>query len=119
MAPTRSIGRRIQAYRVRRQLTQGVLAGRIGKSTSWLSQIERGLRGVEKWRVLLELAEALEVDPRELIEVPVALGPNGGVAFEAISAMRTALTDYTTLMTAMGGRPDEGSVKSNLPAVRQ
>ncbi len=119
MAPNRSMGRRLQAYRLRRRMTQEVLAGRIGKSISWLSQIERGLRGVEKWRVLLELAEALEVDPRELIETPVALGPNGGVAFEAISAIRAALTDYTTFMTAIGGGPSEGRARSNLPAVRQ
>lgn len=94
MAREDTIGRRIQMYRLRRGLTQEVLAGRVGRSTSWLSQVERGLRGVESWRVILDLAGVLKVDPRALVDRPLNLAPNGGRRFEPLAAMRRALGDY-------------------------
>jgi transcriptional regulator with XRE-family HTH domain len=43
-----------------------VLAGLVGRSESWLSQVERGKRGVDSHSVLLRLAEVLRVDIEEL-----------------------------------------------------
>lgn len=43
MRPEMPIGERIAIYRRRRGLTQLVLAGLIGRSESWLSQVERGI----------------------------------------------------------------------------
>lgn len=39
----RGIGDRIAAYRKRRGLSQAALAGLVGRSESWLSQVERGV----------------------------------------------------------------------------
>jgi transcriptional regulator with XRE-family HTH domain len=36
------VGERIAFYRQRRDLTQAVLAGMVGKSEDWLSKIQRG-----------------------------------------------------------------------------
>jgi transcriptional regulator with XRE-family HTH domain len=47
-------------------LSQAVLAGLVGRSESWLSQVERGKRGVDSHSVLPRLAEALRVDIEEL-----------------------------------------------------
>ena len=68
MTPTdREIaGQRIARARRRRGLSQAVLAGLVGRSESWLSQLERGKRGVDSHSVLVRLAEILRVDIEEL-----------------------------------------------------
>jgi transcriptional regulator with XRE-family HTH domain len=43
-----------------------VLAGLVGRSESWLSQVERGKRGVDSHSVLVRLAEVLRVRLEEL-----------------------------------------------------
>jgi transcriptional regulator with XRE-family HTH domain len=58
-------GQRIARARRRRALSQAVLAGLIGRSESWLSQVERGKRGVDSHSVLVRLAEVLRVDIEE------------------------------------------------------
>ena len=50
------IGDRIAIYRRRRGLTQLVLAGLIGRSESWLSQVERGIRPIDRLSVLIDIA---------------------------------------------------------------
>jgi transcriptional regulator with XRE-family HTH domain len=59
-------GQRIARARRRRGLPQAVLAGLVGRSESWLSQVERGKRGVDSHSVLVRLAEVLRVDLEEL-----------------------------------------------------
>lgn len=59
-------GQRIARARRRRGLSQAVLAGLIGRSESWLSQVERGKRGIDSHSVLVRLAEVLRVDMEEL-----------------------------------------------------
>jgi transcriptional regulator with XRE-family HTH domain len=59
-------GQRIARARRRRGLSQAVLAGLVGRSESWLSQVERGKRGIDSHSVLVRLAEVLHVDIEEL-----------------------------------------------------
>ena len=59
-------GQRIARARRRRGLSQAVLADLVGRSESWLSQVERGKRGVDSHSVLVRLAEILRVDIEEL-----------------------------------------------------
>src|SRR5947208_4661197 len=61
-------GQRIARARRRRGLSQAVLAGLIGRSESWLSQVERGKRSVDSHTVLTRLGEVLRVDIAELTE---------------------------------------------------
>src|SRR5690349_18603618 len=65
-------GQRIARARRRRGLSQSVLAGLVGRSESWLSQVERGKRGVDSYAVLTRMAEVLRVEVEELT------GPGGG-----------------------------------------
>ena len=58
----RPIGERIAIYRRRRNVSQTVLAGLIGRSESWLSQVERGTRSVDRLSVLIDIAKVLHVD---------------------------------------------------------
>ncbi|MGH3326497.1 MAG: helix-turn-helix domain-containing protein [Streptomycetales bacterium] len=66
-----SIGERVAFYRVRRGLTQSVLASLVGRSEDWLSQIERGQRQLRRTDVIIELAGALRITPGDLIGHPV------------------------------------------------
>jgi transcriptional regulator with XRE-family HTH domain len=60
------IGRRIARQRRRRGLSQTVLAELVGRSESWLSQVERGLRSIDSHSVLVRLAEVLGVEIGQL-----------------------------------------------------
>jgi transcriptional regulator with XRE-family HTH domain len=64
---------RIAPSRRRRGLSQAVLAGLVGRSESWLSQVERGKRGAGSHSVLTRLAEVLRVDVAEIT------GPGPGI----------------------------------------
>jgi transcriptional regulator with XRE-family HTH domain len=59
-------GQRIARARRRRGLSQAALAGLVGWSESWLSQVERGLREVDSHTVLVSLAEILRVEVTDL-----------------------------------------------------
>lgn len=60
------VGPRIGRWRRRRGLSQVALAGLVGRSESWLSQVERGVRGVDSVAVLRDLARVLRVDVEDL-----------------------------------------------------
>ena len=47
-------------------MSQAVLAGLVGRSESWLSQVERGKRGIDSYSVVTRLAEILRVDVAEI-----------------------------------------------------
>jgi transcriptional regulator with XRE-family HTH domain len=116
MAPEMPIGERIRLYRVRRGLTQALLAERVGRSTSWLSQVERGIRGVDNWRVILDLADVLRCDPRDLVGRPLNLAPNGGIQFRSLDDLRSVLTGYEWLLS-MVDVADREAKPSDLPIV--
>jgi transcriptional regulator with XRE-family HTH domain len=87
-AQSQSVGQRIAAYRRRRGLSQAALAGLVGRSESWLSQVERGIHSVDKLSVLLDLARVLRVEPEALIGRPWDLAPNGGEIAGGLSEIR-------------------------------
>lgn len=60
------IGDRVNFWRLRRNKSQRAIAARAGISQAYLSQIESGLRPVEKRATLVALAEALGVSVAEL-----------------------------------------------------
>ncbi|MEV6842028.1 helix-turn-helix domain-containing protein [Actinoplanes sp. NPDC051411] len=59
----------VRRLRRKRGLSQTECAELIGYSASWLSQVERGERGIDSVRALRELARVLDVDVHRLIEV--------------------------------------------------
>jgi transcriptional regulator with XRE-family HTH domain len=65
-----SLGQRLAAYRRRRGLSQATLAGLVGRSESWMSQVERGLRTVDRLSVLTDLAAVLRVSIETLTGSP-------------------------------------------------
>lgn len=93
-----SIGTRIATYRRRRGLSQAALAGLVGLSVSWLSQVERGVRSVDRLSVLLDLAQVLHVDVEALTGRPWEYSPNGGSASSDLDGIRDAVLAYTELV---------------------
>jgi transcriptional regulator with XRE-family HTH domain len=62
----RALGRKIAAERKRRGLSQPELAWMIGRSVAWVSQVERGVRRVDRMSVLEAVASALDMPLAEL-----------------------------------------------------
>lgn len=72
-----ALGRKIAEQRKRRGLSQPALAKMIDRSVAWVSQVERGVRKVDRMSVLEMLAEALDVPLSELAaEAPVVAATN-------------------------------------------
>lgn len=61
-----TLGERVTELRTRRGLSQRELAGEVGRSESWVSQVERDVLPVERLPVLQALADALGVTVRDL-----------------------------------------------------
>ncbi|MCG5436803.1 helix-turn-helix domain-containing protein [Micromonospora foliorum] len=88
------IGRRVARWRVRRSMTQQMLADRLRRSKSWVDKVERGVRALDRYSVIQELADVLGVDPEVLLGQPrpTPAGPPDGV-----DDIRAALARYDTL----------------------
>ncbi len=68
----KALGRKIAAERRRRGLSQPELARMVDRSVAWVSQVERGVRKVDRMSVLEAVAAALDVPLAELAaEAPV------------------------------------------------
>lgn len=61
------IGRRVAYWRGRRKMSQQVFADRLGKSKSWVDKVERGVRRLDRFSVLHEIADILQVDVQLLL----------------------------------------------------
>jgi len=103
MADEGGIGARISAFRRRRGLSQARLAHLVGRSESWLSQVERGIRPVENLAVLTQLAEVLDVELDVLAGQPLRLAPPPGApVVDEVAAIRDALSGYAELAALFG-----------------
>jgi transcriptional regulator with XRE-family HTH domain len=98
-----ALGRKIAAERRRRGLSQPELARLLGRSVAWVSQVERGVRKVDRMSVLEAVAAALEVPLAELAaEAPVV----AAVSEEAPGAggLRLVLSGAYALRAMLDGR---------------
>ncbi|SCL73171.1 helix-turn-helix domain-containing protein [Micromonospora peucetia] len=102
------IGRRVARWRVRRRMTQQMFADRLGRSKSWVDKTERGVRPLDRYPVIREVAGVLRVDPLVLLgehrpSPSTMVGPLDGV-----DAVRGALARYddhpATVCVAETGR---------------
>ncbi|MEU8110706.1 helix-turn-helix transcriptional regulator [Micromonospora sp. NPDC048947] len=87
------IGRRVARWRVRRSMTQQMLADRLRRSKSWVDKVERGVRALDRYSVIQELAHVLRVDPEVLLgqQRSTPAGTPDGV-----DDIRAALARYDT-----------------------
>lgn len=98
-----ALGRKIAEARRRRGLSQAQLARMIDRSVAWVSQVERGVRKVDRMSVLETLAGALELPLSELAaEAPVVAAvseePPGAARLRLVLsgmwALRAMLDDH-------------------------
>lgn len=61
MADSHLVGERIAYHRKRLGLSQVEFAALVGRSESWVSQVERGVRSVDRMSVLQKVADVLTV----------------------------------------------------------
>ncbi|MCY7287569.1 MAG: transcriptional regulator [Cryobacterium sp.] len=97
MALEGPIGERIRVYRRRRGLSQRQFAGLVQRSESWLSQVERGIRSVDKLSVLIDIAKILHVKVETLSGQPFSLAPDGEPELDGMAAIQEALSSYPGL----------------------
>ena len=100
------VGELIAYQRRRRGLSQVKLAGLLGRSESWLSQVERGTRSIDRISVLLEVARALDVSPTDLAPGSFLLD-DVQPEHPTVRALRMALTGHETLAGLLGDRQDD------------
>ncbi|MEV4643661.1 MULTISPECIES: helix-turn-helix transcriptional regulator [Saccharopolyspora] len=91
------IGERIRIYRRRRGLSQRELAELVGRSESWLSQVERQIRSVDRLSVLIDIARVLKTDVETLAGNRLAHAPNGQPDLNGLEEIRGALSAYPGL----------------------
>src|SRR4051794_2063334 len=104
-----AIGERVSVYRRRRGISQAALAGLVGRSESWLSQVERGIRSVDSLPVILDLARVLRVEPEKLIGRPWEYAPNGDAAVAGLNDVRGFLTRYDDLLGTPAALPSDAN----------
>ncbi|MFE1949897.1 helix-turn-helix domain-containing protein [Streptomyces sp. NPDC059524] len=105
----RAFGRHIAKLRKERKLTQQQLAALMQKTSSWMSQVERGVQPVERMDVLQELADALGVAVQQLR--PGAPLP----AVDVSSSFEYRSNDLDEARQIISGHPAVGTI---LGAVR-
>ncbi|MBV2364651.1 helix-turn-helix domain-containing protein [Streptomonospora nanhaiensis] len=104
----KALGRKIAQHRKRRGLSQREFARLVERSEAWVSQVERGVRRIDRMSVLETVADALEVPLSELAaEAPVV----ASAAEEApgSSRLRLVLSRAHALraMLSAGGEPPD------------
>jgi transcriptional regulator with XRE-family HTH domain len=89
------IGSRIAYWRKRRGgMSQAALAGLAGVSQSYISQVESGLKGVERRSTIVAIAAALQVSVADLLGQPGdSTDPTRAAAAAQVPAIRAAITE--------------------------
>ncbi|WP_432906869.1 helix-turn-helix domain-containing protein [Micromonospora matsumotoense] len=87
------VGRRVARWRVRRRMTQQMLADRLGKSKSWVDKVERGVRALDRYSVIQEIAEVLRIDPAVLLGTRLPSSAQVGEG-DGVDGLRAALARY-------------------------
>jgi transcriptional regulator with XRE-family HTH domain len=114
---SRTIGRRVNYWRTRRNLTRQQLAERCSRSVSWVDKIEIGERNLLRLPMLERVAAALDIDVTVLTddEAP-RLGVGCVDAFEVL-AIKGALGSYDSILnpgTAVADPPDPVALRQKV-----
>jgi transcriptional regulator with XRE-family HTH domain len=103
----KAFGRRVAFYRKRRGWSQTELAALLDRSETWVSQVERGVRRIDRMSVLERLAEQLGVPLAELApEVPVVSASAQRPAASSTLSLALASSDALEAVLASPGPVD-------------
>jgi len=110
-----TVGQRIAFYRRSKGMTQEVLAGLLGRSVEWLSQLERGARQADRLSTIVAVADALRIEPLQLLPGRfrtrrIQIDDEAiGTAPDSVAAIRDAMLRYDGL-AGLVGVPDRRPV---------
>ena len=110
------IGRRVAYWRGRRKMSQQVFADRLGKSKSWVDKVERGVRRLDKFSVVYDIADVLQVDVQLLLGRDVERRPESVNCIDQVEVeeIRAALERYdqmSAFFKAMPQSPPLGEMR--------
>ncbi len=109
-AARRRVGALIAAQRNRLKLSQEAFGERIGRSASWVGQVERGARSIDRMSVLEKISEMAGIPLADLLPVAtVEKSAQGADAPPAVSDLALALVASSPLRFQLGDRPAESS----------
>lgn len=100
-----AVGERIAYHRRRLGLSQVDLAGLVGRSDSWVSQVERGVRSVDRLSVLQKVADVLGVSMAELRTGEPSDTEADTDRPEAFESLRLTLTGHPAAGVVLGSPP--------------
>ncbi|MFY1672420.1 helix-turn-helix domain-containing protein [Plantactinospora sp. WMMB334] len=106
------IGRRVAYWRGRRKMSQQVFADRLGKSKSWVDKVERGVRRLDKFSVLYEIADVLQLDAQLLLGKEPERRADGLTCIDEVEVeeIRSALERYDSMSTLLTALPQPPSL---------
>ncbi|MFE7527833.1 helix-turn-helix domain-containing protein [Kitasatospora sp. NPDC057542] len=113
--PALPVGRRIQYYRERAGKSRPVLAALLGRSPSWLKQVESGALLPPRLPMLVRIAQHLGIDDISLLtgEVGMPTALYSGVEHAALDSVRRAV-DGSPLGVSSGPVPNLDHVAAQL-----
>ncbi|WP_331737938.1 helix-turn-helix domain-containing protein (plasmid) [Streptomyces sp. NBC_00637] len=112
----RAFGQRVQRFRKERGRTQAEFAASLGKTSSWLSQVERGVQPVQRMDLLQQIADELGVSVQQLRPGVPADGPSQAPTAQSLSndldETRRLLSGHPALQTLLADADDSGPTRS-------
>lgn len=102
------IGRRVAYWRGRRRMSQQVFADRLGKSKSWVDKVERGVRRLDKFSVVYDIADVLQVDVQLLLGKDPERRPDSVTCVDQVEVeeIRAALERYDQISAFFHAPPE-------------
>ncbi|MFF7098348.1 helix-turn-helix domain-containing protein [Streptomyces rubradiris] len=98
--PSEHIGRRVRIARIAAGLSQGELAGLVGRSAHWIEDIEAGRLGLDRYSLIFAIAETCQVDVVWLLGQPYRLSREAGsTPHSFIPALRTVLRRASLILS--------------------
>ncbi len=97
-----TFGERVSELRRRLGLSQKDLASEVGRSESWVSQVERDVLPVERMSVLQLLADALGTSVRDLRPEAAIDASVTEMIPDELATLRLAMTGHPALSTLLG-----------------
>ena len=86
-------GEKVAYYRRRRGMTQEVVAELVGKTTSWIEEIESGRANLQMLPNIASLAEVLDISPFELLPDDI-VQVDANTRGRSVPALRKQLLSY-------------------------
>jgi transcriptional regulator with XRE-family HTH domain len=113
------IGRRVAYWRTRRKMSQQVFADRLGKSKSWVDKVERGVRRLDKFSVVYEIADVLQLDVQLLLGKDPQRRPDAVNCIDQVEVeeIRAALERYEQVSSFFYSPPDPPALPEMRKAV--